>query len=203
MDKLENLRYTHVSLHLLNTALTELEILNQSRTKDELHFVDSLMVKRYRLSLMYMFVMEYCKLLEPTTLKDENFASLARLNLSVSRIESIENYNYNYREIKKRISEIVRDEFSRQVRILRNTKYAHLDGIKDEFKFPALTDVQLTIARKNVNSIIKVHNQCAAPFGTDYIINVDDSTNIIIKNYGRYFSYYEKNLPQSFIDTHL
>lgn len=97
MQKIENFSYVEMSCRLAFISLTELSYLNKERSADQLKIMNIPPFLYYRISMQYMFLMEFTKLLEADTkdktyrngstwkdYENKNFSSLAKLSRRVS-----------------------------------------------------------------------------------------------------------------------
>ncbi|MDY0905611.1 hypothetical protein [Pedobacter sp. CFBP9032] len=83
MDKREIKNFSHVMgcLHRLNIVVDELAILYKVRQEKEWRFVSQHLFRIYHMGLMYIFILEYCKLLEGDDgRKTDHWGSLTKLN---------------------------------------------------------------------------------------------------------------------------
>lgn len=196
-----NFDYIHGCLHLLNDTLNELKILSKLRLESQIHLVNTLMVINYRRTLVYMFISEYCKLLETKHYNEsENFASLEKLNHHILN-EKKDDY-FSFGDIKQKIGDLRGSAFYQKIKHFRNTKVAHTDKASEPYNLPAFKAKDLVDATKEVEKLIQICNICSVPYNIHFVFHNDDMTDITLNEYGLYYHYYHKNLPQSYKDTH-
>lgn len=193
-----NFSYVQMSLNLSFTALTELSYLSKARSKEEVDLVSGPPFQFYAVTLQYMFVMEYAKLLEKDYRRfpDQHFASLEKLSLKV--LETIGSDYQALHEKNLEELEIIRgSDFFKAIRDKRDKKFGHTDG---NFPAPpmsisALTDEEISTGFEHINLLKEVNDRCTSPF--DYVFafqHPDDRTDNFIKFGSVYKRYYYDHL---------
>src|SRR5690606_844881 len=118
MEKIENFSYVQMSCRLAFIALTELGYLTKERSQDQIGIVESHTFQYYKISMQYMFIMEFTKLLEPDTkdrrlrkteawedYESQNISSLEKLSRRIND-SLVMAFEYKHDENKKVIGEI-------------------------------------------------------------------------------------------------
>jgi hypothetical protein len=193
----DNFHYTQFSLHLLSQIITELETLAKPREKYELRLISGHLGTFYNLTLTYAFVMEICKLMEPRVKGGNHYASLEKLNYKVQSLIG-KSFSDAFGSNNDRLLELRKGPFFRMIKEeLRDVRFAHMDKDKTDlahiYNIKALTDEQLTEARKFNDALNEIHNVCGSAYGIHFHNNTDTRTENIIKYYGKYWRYYDEN----------
>lgn len=192
----DNFRYTHRSLFFLSMTLGEILSISKPRGKrEELDFLNNFIFKKYNVCLIYTFTMEYCKLLESGNGKG-NYAALYKLNNKVSYFKG-KSYQKDFELIKKRIDKLVKSNFHKYLRTLRDKTFAHTDKSEtgSSFNVPSFTDTQLKTALSHFDEMNSIHSLCAGHFKVEHIISLDDdSSDLFIARQGKYLKYYRENV---------
>lgn len=192
----DNFGYTHRSLFFLSMTLGEILTISKSRRKgEELDFLNNFIFKKYNVSLMYTFTMEYCKLLESGK-GNGNYAALHKLNRKVAHFKG-KSYQKDFELIEKRINKLVNSDFHKYLRTLRDKTFAHTDKSEtgSSFNVPLFTDKQLKTALSHFNEMNCIHSLCAGYFMVEYIISLDDdSSDLFIARQGKYLKHYRESI---------
>lgn len=196
-----NFNYVHGCLALLNRVLNELLIINKPRIPIKLELVNTMMMSYYNEALTYMFISEYCKLLEKKHgNENENFASLEKLNHQVLEEKGTDYISFN--DVNSRIVQLRGTTYYNKIRTWRHTKIAHTDKASDPYNLPKFNEQDVRNAVKHVEELSNICNICSYPYNVHFDIHSDDMTDFTINEFGMYNEYYQKNLPQSFKDMH-
>lgn len=192
----DNFGYTHRSLFFLSMTLGEiLTISKPSRTGEEFDFLNNFIFKKYNVSLMYTFTMEYCKLLESGNGKG-NYAALHKLNRKVAHFKG-KSYQKDFELIEKRIDKLANSDFHKNLRTLRDKTFAHTEKSEtgSSFNVSPFTDKQLQTALSHFNEMNSIHSLCATHFNVEYIISLDDdSSDLFIARQGKYLKHYRESV---------
>lgn len=165
--------YTHNSLKTLSFALSELLVFTQIRDTRAKHFVNSQIMKNYHFTLMYTFVLEYCKLTEKSQnpkndkpLNGNNYSGLQKLNQIVYESIGTE-YQNKFDEINITIDIVLNSPLCEKIRALRDKKIAHTDRTNDysfTFEMYYFTGEEINEIWKHFYSFRGVLNACASPY---------------------------------------
>jgi hypothetical protein len=192
----DNFGYTHRSLFFLSMTLGEILTISKPRKKsEELAFLNNFIFKKYNVSLMYTFTMEYCKLLESGK-GNGNYAALYKLNRKVAHFKG-KTYQKDFEFVEKRIDKLANSDFHKYLRTLRDKTFAHTDKSEtgSSFNVPSFTDKQLKTALAHFNEMNSIHSLCAAHFQVEYIISLDDdSSDLFVAREGKYLKHYRENV---------
>jgi len=192
----DNFGYTHRSLFFVSMTLGEILTLSKPRRRrEEIDFLNNYIFRKFNVTLMYTFIMEYCKLLESGK-GSTNYASLYKLNRKVLHFKGAE-YQQTYGLIEKRIDKLTNSDFHRHMRTLRDKTFAHTDKSEtgSSFNVPTFTDRQLKTALAHFDEMNNVHSVCASQFGVEYIISLDDdSSELLVERAGKYLKYFKENV---------
>lgn len=198
---MENVKYPYMdhvqmTLHLMFVSLTELRILNRSRTsKEELKLLNSHLFKLYATSMQYIFTMELCKLLESTSKrKDENVASLVKLN-EYLLAEVGQDFQQRYEENRQILNALRKSEIHELIRNNRNWRFAHFDGNQTEpYRISSFSDDILNWATSAVEEIKKVVDNCNSVNAIQFIFtHEDDRTENFVKYHADYQAFFFQN----------
>ena len=191
----DNFGYTHRSLFFLSMTLGEILTLSKARRKrEELDFLNNFIFRKYNVSLMYTFTMEYCKLLESGK-GAGNYAALYKLNRKVFHFKG-KSYQKDFDLIEKRIDNLVNSDFHKHIRTLRDKTFAHTDKSESGSSFSVVpfSDTQLKTAQAHFDEMNSVHSFCASQFKVEYLISLDDdSSDLFVGRQGKYLKYYKAN----------
>jgi|SRR5688572_5903695 len=197
-EKIDQL-ISHVqsSLYLLNEACNEIWHITQTpNTKEEYDIVSGHPFSFYGVALQYCFIMEYAKLLDSNSSKeDENVASLYRLNNCVNEFLG-EEYQTKYLENKKLLNEISKSELCIRLKKLRNKKFGHADNdsINNPLKIEGFTGEQIVQIKDQLRLILKIaNNSIIAATKASFMLNDDSRTANFIRYHAKYKQYYFKN----------
>lgn len=191
MDKgnkeVKNFSYVMGCLFRLNLVVDEMEILYQERPDiKERIFISHNMFKIYHMGLKYIFILEYCKLLEgDDKQKDNHLASLAKLNEKIKKV----NIKYkNYEIVKAKIEALYESEFHKKnIRELRDSTYAHLDKHGDTYSVKGFNEDEFTTAKSHVKEMIEILNLCGSSHSGQYLIERDyDYAETLISQYAQF-----------------
>lgn len=192
----DNFGYTHRSLFFLSMTLGEIVTLSRPRKKrEEIDFLENYIFRKFNVTLMYTFTMEYCKLLESGK-GSSNYAALHKLNRKVLHFKG-NAYQQAYELIEKRIDKLINSTFHKSMRILRDKTFAHTDksDTGSSFNVSSFTDRQLKTAIAHFNEMNSIHSACAMQFQVEYIISLDDdSSELLVGRAGKYLKHYKENV---------
>ncbi|RZK12024.1 MAG: hypothetical protein EOO46_04660 [Flavobacterium sp.] len=192
----DNFGYTHRSLFFLSMTISEILTISKTRRKtEELDFLNNFIFKKYNVSLMYTFTMEYCKLLESGT-GNGNYAALYKLNRKVAYFKG-KTYQKDFELVEKRIDKLINSDFHKYLRNLRDKTFAHTDKSEmgSSFNLPSFTDKQLKMALAHFNEMNSIHSLCAAHFQVEYIISLDDdSSDLFVERQAKYLKHYRETV---------
>lgn len=192
--KIANFSYVQMSLVLAFNALTELGFLNKTRSKEEVEMVMGPPFRYYGVTLQYMFIMEYVKLLERNSLRfpTQHFASLEKLSLKVLDTVGLD-FQLLHNENIAELETIRNTDFFKMIRERRDKKFGHTDGNYsiDPMSMSGLSEDDLTTASEQLAELKKINDRCTGPFGYEFVFqHPDDRTDNFIKFtsvYKRYF----------------
>jgi hypothetical protein len=192
-----NFSYVQMSLVMSFNALTELEYLNKTRSKEEVEMLMMPPFQFYAVTLQYMFVMEYVKLLERDYIRFplQHFASLEKLSIKV--LETIgAAYQLRHDQNMAELETIRQTDFFTMIRERRDKKFGHTDG-----NYPAnpmgisgLTDNDLNLAAQQLSLLKAINDRCTAPFDYEFVFqHPDNRTDNFIKFTAVFKRYYFDN----------
>lgn len=178
-------------------AISELEIINRERKNEsEYNIVSNHTFSFYRVTLQYIFTMEYCKLMEQGDKGNNNIGSLKKLNKKVSNIIG-SRFLKTFEKNEVIIEQLYNSDFFKLIKDLRDTKYAHLDKktCLDPFSVKGLTDEQIQTGFNHLRLMYVVQNNCGGAFAIEYesmVPSREDRTNNFIKFQANYTDLYFK-----------
>jgi hypothetical protein len=189
--------YVQSSLYFCNEAFNEIWCITQTpNSEEEYKLISGHPFKFYGISLQYCFAMEYNKLLDPNSSKEnENVASLIRLNNSVNEFIG-DQYKLKYFENKKILSEIRKSEIYIWLKDLRNKKFGHADShsINNPLKIAGFSGKQIEEIASQLKILLNIANNSFDVLGYGhFIIHHDDRTANFIRYHAIYKQYYYKN----------
>lgn len=211
MEKIENFSYVQMSCRLAFTALIELGHLTKERSRDQVQVVKSYTFQYYRISMQYMFIMEFTKLLEADTkdrrlrktetwedYESQNISSLEKLSRRINDFLGPA-FASKHDENKKVIGEIRDSEFYKYIQALRNREFGHTDAKgKDPLNITSITGGNIEEAFKMMEKVKCVLNNCTSEFGYEFFFDYQDTrTDNFIAYHALYQSYYDKHLHQA------
>jgi hypothetical protein len=194
----DNFTYVLFSLDIMSTVISEMEFLYKGRSDSfEFNILNNQIFKTYNMTLMYTFIMEYCKLLE---LKDakrggNNHASLQKLNYKIK--SCLQNYP-EFDKTNNVITSLRESTFHQKLRTLRDTQFAHTDRSSmtpsHTFNIRGFTTEELDIMKEHFTIMCGVLNKCASPFDRWYDISlVSSDAEFFLKEYAEYEKYYTEH----------
>jgi hypothetical protein len=211
MEKTENFSYVQMSCRLAFTALTELGHLTKERSRDQVQIVKSHTFQYYRISMQYMFVMEFTKLLEPDTkyrrhrkrekweeYENQNFSSLQKLSRKLN--ESLgESFTSKHEENNQILGQIRDSEFCKYIKDLRDEEFAHTDAKgKDPLNITSITRDNIEEAFKIMAKVKCVLANCTSEYGYEFFFDSQDTrTDNFIAYHALYNNFYDKHLHQA------
>jgi len=185
--EVKNFSYVMGCLHRLNLVVDELATIYKKREGKEYHFISQYTFKIYHMGLIYIFICEYCKLLEGLDeRKLEHWGSLAKLNEKIMKVHPT--YT-NYDLVKSKINALYQSNFHlKNIKALRDSTFAHLDKKGEPFKVTAFEDDEFYIAKQHVKEMIEILNLCGEVYRTHYHIETgNDSTERFINKYAQFY----------------
>jgi len=192
--KIANFSYVQMSLVLAFNALTELGFLSKTRSKEEVEMVMGPPFRYYGVTLQYMFIMEYVKLLERDYLRfpTQHFASLEKLSLKVLDTVGLD-FKLLHDENIVELEVIRSTDFFKMTRERRDKKFGHTDGNygADPMSMAGLSDDDLSAASEQLAALKVINDRCTVPFGYEFMFqHPDDQTDNFIKFTSVYKRYY-------------
>jgi hypothetical protein len=189
-----NFSYVQMSLVMAFNALTELQYLNKARSKEEVEMLMMPPFQFYAVTLQYMFVMEYVKLLERNYLRfpGQHFASLEKLSLKV--LDTVgTSYQAQHDQNMSELETIRKTDFFNMIRERRDKKFAHTDGnyAASPMAISALTDDNLSTAAQQLSALKAINDRCTGPFDYEFVFqHPDNRTDNFIKFTAVFKRYY-------------
>jgi hypothetical protein len=201
-EKIEQLiSFVQSSLFFSNEAFNEIWHITQTpNSKEEYDITVGHPFSFYGITLQYCFVMEYTKLLDKKSSKEnQNVASLLRLN------ESTLNYlgdvfRPKYLENEKLLNNINSSELCMRLKNLRNKKFGHADNneINNPWKIEGFTGEQILEIRGQMEVLLTVFNNIfGAVSDASFALHNDDRTANFIRFHAKYKQYYFKNFKRA------
>ena len=193
-----------MSCRLAFIALTELGYLTKERSQDQIDIVESHTFQYYRISMQYMFVMEFTKLLEPDTkgtrwerFENRHASSLAKLSRKIN--EAFGTSFARQHDDNINILKDIRDSgFYGDVKEKRDEEFAHTDANRqDPLKITSFSTEEIDEAFKLMEKLKCVLDNCTSVYGYDFIFDQDTTTDNFIIYHAMYQSYYDKHLNQA------
>lgn len=197
-EKIEQLiSYVQSSLYFSNEAFNEIWHITQTpSSKEEYDIVSGHPFSFYGITLQYCFVMEYTKLLDTNSSKEnENVASLLKLNESAKDFLG-DSFEPKYLENKKLLKEITNSDLYKRLKKLRNKKFGHADSdkINNPWKIEGFTGVQIEEMRSQIEVLLNIFNNIfGAVSDANFGLHDDDRTANFIRYHAKYKQYYYKN----------
>lgn len=179
---------------MCNTSISEIYYLSLNYDKDELEIINNHPFVYYRLSSKYMFITEYCKLLESGGRNSkENFASLFKLDIAVKHTLK-NNHPFKQRDLNSLIQEIKNSPFSKEIRLLRDKNYAHSEksDLYPPLKINLFTKDEIDQALVYLKLIIQIFNEITMVYDKTYDAQVPSSDNRT-ENFIKFQTKYKKN----------
>ena len=191
-----NKRITQVysSFFFCNGAISELYYLNLESLEDEVDFINNHTFQWYKISLQYMFIVEYCKLLESGGRNSkENFASLFKLDDAVKQVVK-DSHPFKKGNLENLILGIKNSDFANEMRILRDKKYAHCENSKlfSPLKIKLFSKNEIDEAIISLKSIIEIFNEITFVFDKTYDSEIPSRDNRT-ENFIRFQAKYKRN----------
>lgn len=204
-----NLQMAQMSLILVSRALNELLVVNeQKQSAKEGKLMNLSPFSFYRVSLQYIIIMEFTKLLEPDTkdnskkwetTENKNAASLSKLSRII--YESKMNiFLDHHNENKKTLSEIRNTKFYKDLKYERDKKFSHSD--KD---YNGKTYGIKTFSEKDINEsfnylekLKNIYKICSNAYNVPELIYIkDNGTRVFIDYHILYKEFYNNNLKKA------
>lgn len=185
--------HVKMSCNLLYLAWHELHlIINVSNPREVKLVSGSPPFLYYALSLQYMLVMEFTKLLESGGKPDENVASLFKVNKYMLKTFG-EKYEESNLLILKLLNSIRKSDIYKEIRDKRDEKFAHIDASDSKpFSVKALTEQQLKEISNQIDVIVQVMNTLTSFFDYTYVFNrPDDRTANFIRFQAIYVEFFQ------------
>jgi hypothetical protein len=193
--------FVHTTLYRCNQAISELYYISEVKPSvEEAAFASSHLFSIYSIALHYLFNAEYNKLLETkvqSKFPDNHIASIALLNRYLFEKEG-DAFRLIFEHNEKEINKVRTTTFSEKQRLLRNKRFSHADlhEVNDPFKFPGMTDEDVTEAINHLRDLFSVVNRAAAYYDfsmEDTVPSRDDRTRNFIHFHTVYQKYYNAN----------
>jgi len=206
-EQIEN-RLTHIywSIYLYNTSLSELQtISDESYSREELKIINSHTFNFYRVTLQYCFIMEYCKLLENGSKKNEqNVSSLNRLN-EILKEGSSNNFQKLYNENLHLIDEMKTSSFYKKIKTLRDKKFGHADNneINKPFTIEGLRTKDIACGFEHLRMIKVIFNNFGSVYGREYDVAIpsrERRTRNFVSFHAKYQHYFMNNSTRAVKD---
>lgn len=195
-QELENFSYVQACLHWTHKALVEISFLNKERTPKEIELVNGSLFVFYRMTLHYMFTMEYIKLLEGVNNRypKSHYGSLEKLSLAVYDMQDVD-FKQKHEQNLKILSAIKETDLYIKVKNDRDKKFAHTDvDSSNPFTFHSFTDTEIEDAFRQLSMMKSVMDNCSGKFGFEFIFqHADNRTDNFIKFHTNYKEYYFAN----------
>lgn len=197
-DKIDQLiSFVQSSLYLCNEAFNELWNITQTpKTKGECDLVSGRPFKFYGVALQYCLIMEYTKLLDTNSSKEnENVASLYKLNKSATDCVG-KKFDKKFSENQKILKEISRSELCINLKKLRNKKFGHSDGneINNPWEVVGFSGKQIEEMKVQIQMFLKVFNNVIYEVSdSSFRLHNDTRTTNFIRLHAVYKEYYFKN----------
>ncbi len=196
MEEIENLSYVQSSLHWTFMALTEIYFLNKERRSEEIELLNGPPFQYYRISLHYMFIMEYKKLLEHDNANRplNNFASLEKLS-NVVLDKKGDLFKAKHEKNLSLLTSIRESAFFKKIKDDRDKKFAHSDGnYADPFSFSSFSDEEILLAQSHLKLFKIIMDNCTILYNNTFEFqHTDPRTDNFIKFYTNYKEYYYAN----------
>ncbi len=193
--EIENFSFVQASLHWTFMAITEIGFLNKARSVQEIELINSPPFTFYRISLHYMFTMEYMKLMESNNDRYPNnhIASLEKFSDAVCKevIDFVELHNQNLQVLKS----IRSSDFYTKLKGDRDKKFGHADSDYQEyFSFRSFSDNEIETAITQLNMFKSIMDNCTSIFDSEFVFqHIDPRTDNFIRFHARYKDYYFNN----------
>lgn len=128
-QEIENFAFVQASLHWTYRALTEIYFLNKERSAKEIELVNGPPFEFYRISLHYMFIMEYTKLMESKNDRHptNHIASLEKLSDAVCKEKGNDFRELHYKNLEI-LTLIKLSDFYVKLKGDRDKKFGHADA---------------------------------------------------------------------------
>jgi hypothetical protein len=195
-QKNENFPFVEACLHWTYSSLTEISYLNKARPPKELELVNGPPFQFYRVSLHYMFTMEYVKLTESDNEEypQNHYASLEKLSNTILK-EKGNDFEQLHEINLKELATIKSSNFYKKLKGERDTKFAHTDaGCLAPFSSSSFSDNEIAEAYKHLNLFSSIMERCTGPFDYSFTFqHPDNKTDNFIKFHTNYEEYYFAN----------
>lgn len=190
------------TLEWANMALTEIHHLSKERPPHEIELINSHTFMFYRVSLQYMYVSEYCKLLNEYYLKrpTNNAASFFKLMIDVSASKGV-SFSALATELKTELSDLAESDYAKKLRLNRDKRFAHLDSNSPigSLSVPGLTVEEIAMGFDHLRILYRILNKCASLFDIEFECEIphrDGRTDNFIQNQSKYQEHYMDNYLQ-------
>jgi hypothetical protein len=179
---------TGLNLHICAKSSKELFDIYPGHAWEEnqLRVLVSNTISFYRLSLQYMFVSEYCNLLEPLSNRypKSNISSMYQLNRIA--LKTIPDFKDRYDENIRLIEEIINNDLSKEIKRMRDKQLVHSDAEIDEpGKFKGINLEAMESGFMLLRVMRRVLHSCNG--GIVNIPEVDSQTQRFIRNHAVLF----------------
>lgn len=191
---IKNFEYVQMSLNLVFTSLTELGYLSKARGFELLNGPP---FQYYTVTLQYMFIMEYIKLLESDSKRNplNHFASVEKLSIEVYKDIGTpfkETHDLNL----SRIEALRQTDYFKNLKNKRDKKFGHTDAdfIGNPMSIEGLADDTIEKGLEQLNAIKQINDACTSPYGYKFFFqHPDNRTDNFIKFHTNYKNYYFDN----------
>lgn len=195
-QEIKNFSFVQASLHWTFRALTEIYFLNKARSPKEIELVNGPPFEFYRISLHYMFTMEYTKLMES---KNDRFPTN-----HIASLEKLSNDIYNekgsdFEELHGKnlgiLTSIKSSDFYIKLKGNRDKKFGHADAkYQDYFSSQSFSDDEIKIAFEQLHMFKEIIDNCTTISDYEFRFqNPDPRTDNFIKFHTIYKEYYYRN----------
>lgn len=198
-----------LSFHLLTKALNELLILNeQKKDPKETELLKLPPFSFYRISLQYMIISEYTKILERDTkdnkrtekYENRNAASLAKVSRLIYELKG-QIFEKEHLENKALLEKIWDSEFYKNLKEDRDQKFLHSDADYKRGTWNSIktySEMEIKEAQAVLNDIYEILKRCTGAFNDyQYISPHDNRTQNFIHYHIVNNEFYKKNLMQA------
>lgn len=207
-----NLQIVQMSLTLLSKALNELKVVNELKGNVwESKMMNVSPFSFYRVSLQYIVIMEFSKLLEPDTkdndrnkenwrkFENKNAANLSKLSRMIYDLTK-DSYLDDHNENKKKLDELRGSQFYDNLKNERNKKIGHSDSDYNgkTYGIKTFSEEEINEAFIIQEEIMKIYKRCSNACDVpDFLYHKDDGTRNFIDYHIVYNEYYNENLMKA------
>jgi len=194
--KIENFKFVEACLHWTNKSLTEISLLNKERSPKEIELVNGPPFQFYRISLHYMFTMEYIKLTESDNdrFPSNHFASLEKLSKALLN-EFQTAFEPKHKANLVDILVIKSSAFYKKLKGERDSKFAHTDASTPApFTFHSFSEEEIKEAYNHLSLFNSIMDRCTGMYDYSFAFqHTDTQTDNFIKFHTNYKEYYYAN----------